>query len=100
MSLLSLATIGLDVGEPVRELYKERGSAFSSATDDVAVIAKGHPASARVALPPQPTGMPETLAAISTDAPRVARLIAVPDSTGPPTFALLATQPARAPPFA
>ena len=101
MSLLLLATIGLQASEPPFELHSERGSAFSSATSDVAVAAKGRPESIRTALVPEPPMAPERPTGVSADRLRMAEPIAMPDSTGPPAFALVARQPApRAPPLA
>lgn len=101
MSLLLLATIGLQASEPVRGLHKERGSAFSSATADVAVVAKGRLASARLIIASRPAVMPEVPAGTSANRPRVVGPIAVPDSTGPSPFALVARETSpRAPPLA
>lgn len=101
MSLLLLATIAVQVNEPVQELHKERGSAFSSATSDVAVAAKGRLTSARVIIAAQPSVLPEVAALVRVDRPSLAQPAAVPDSTGPPSFAVVTGQPApRAPPLA
>ncbi len=101
MSLLLLATIGLQTSEPVEALYKERGSAFSSATSDVAVAVRSRPATARIAVALQPSVLPVSPVLASADYSCDAEPVAVPDSTGPPAFAVVTGQPApRAPPLA
>lgn len=104
LSLLLLATIGLQASEPVRGPHRDRGSAFSAATSDVVVASYRRPEAIRTTIAPLPplprlvetpfarTAAPLQLAAVP--APR-------PDSTGPPARMILARQPApRAPPLA
>lgn len=100
MSLLLLATIGLHASEPVRELGKQRGSAFSSATVDVAVKVTARLAS-RTAVAPQMPAVSVLTVAPPVGPVRAPATAVPPASTGPPPFALLDGQPSpRAPPFA
>jgi hypothetical protein len=99
LSLLLLATIGLQVAEPIQGLQRDRGSAFSAATSDVALAPSRRLDTARVAIAPVPTPVLDMPLAILAAPVRLAAPALRPDSTGPPGEAILARQPApRAPP--
>jgi hypothetical protein len=96
---LLLATIGLQASEPFTGLERDRGSAFSASTTDVAIASFKTAATVRLHVAPVPVfpvkDLPTTLSVpvdVTAPAPR-------PASTGPPARVILVRQPApRAPP--
>lgn len=100
LSLLLLATIGLQASEPVRGLQYERGSAFSAATSDVALAASRRGEAAQHAVAPLPSHTFEVALADAEAPLLLGTPLARPDSTGPPIPAKLARpSPPRAPPL-
>lgn len=101
LTLLLLATIGVQASEPVRPLQHKAGSAFSAATADVAIVASRRVMADKYA----PVQVPFVL----RSAPAVAALAMLiillvlnrPYSTGPPlpAWRTLRPAPARAPPI-
>lgn len=95
-----LAAITLQISQPIQSLERDRGSAFSATTYDVAVAPAKIDVVAEEALAPIPTPPVEVgevhgpRAAVSAQAVR-------PDSTGPPAYSVsLQPYAPRGPPVA
>lgn len=95
---LLLAIIGIHAGEPMHDLQRERGSAFSVTTPDVAVAPQRRAATESiVVLPAPPAHEPAAIAGIFIAIPELPA--PRPDSRGPPETLFVAHPPApRAPP--
>jgi len=100
MAALMLVTIGLHAASPEADVEWRHGSAFDSATYEVALVQPNAIAVEQAAVAPLPdarfasTPLPSLPSASLIPAPR-------PDSTGPPPVPIVERQPAaRAPPFA
>jgi hypothetical protein len=101
LTLLLLATIGVQASEPVRPLQHKAGSAFSAATADVAIMASRRVATDKYA--------PVLTSFVVDRAPAIVALTMLvivpilnrPYSTGPPLpeWRKLRPAPARAPPL-
>lgn len=101
IAALLLAVVGLHAAEPIRGVQQVHGSAFSAATYQVAITPQRRIEVAGMVAAPLPQA-PSAAEPAGTPAPHLGQTAHPrPDSTGPPTFAILARQPApRAPPLA
>ncbi len=100
---LLLAAIVLQAAEPVGlPLETRHGSAFSAATQDVALAPQGRAEAERRIASPLPATLPvEPAPAAVRVAPPLPAWAFRPDSTGPPAHDILARQPPpRGPPSA
>lgn len=101
---LLLAAIGLQAAQPVVHVFERvQGSAFSSATADVAIAARAGSAAVRLAALPLPVSLlPSVLVAgAQRAAPRAGLPLVRPRSTAPPVYPPLPGRAApRAPPLA
>lgn len=101
LGALVLAAACLQAVGPIAAPFERtHGSAFSAATDDVALAQVRRAEAARPALPlSPPTVPPALLAAPLPLPPTIAQPLPRPRSTAPPVFTPLALRPApRAPP--
>ncbi|MFY7834799.1 MAG: hypothetical protein ACOVQ0_00775 [Novosphingobium sp.] len=101
LTLLLLATIGVQASEPVRPLQHKAGSAFSAATADVAIVGSRRAVVDKFVPVPMPFVM-HSAPVVATLALLVVLLVLNrPYSTGPPCLARrkLRPAPARAPPL-
>lgn len=98
---LLIATIGLQASEPVRDVQRTRGSAFSAATVDVAIATTRRAETVRMLVVPEPPLPAETTLSALPASLHLPAVSPRPESTGPPEHPILPRQHApRAPPLA